>query len=84
MKKLKAAYRILKTLDKYQEKEGFNNQMVSADKAGLGYEQIPSNPQPKIVEPVHLLITWEGLEYLETDRIMSKVAEVLKQAGEIF
>ena len=39
MKKLKAAYRILKTLDKYQGKEGFNNQMISADKVGLGYEE---------------------------------------------
>lgn len=84
MKKLKAAYRILKTLDEYQEKEDFNNQRVSADKVGLGYEQTPSNPQPKIVEPVHPLIAWEGLEYLEANRIMSKVAEVLKQAGEIF
>lgn len=84
MKKLEAAYRILKTLDKYQGKEGFNNQMISADKVGLGYERTASNPQPKIVEPVHPLITWEGLEYLETNRIMSKVAEALKQAGEIF
>lgn len=84
MKKLKVAYRILKTPDKYQGKEEFNNQMISADKVGLGYEQTPSNPQPKIVKPVHPLITWEGLEYLETDRTTSKVAEVLKQAGEIF
>ncbi len=84
MKKLKAAYRILKTLDKYQGKEEFNNQMISADKVGLGYEQTPSNPQPKIVEPVHPLITWKGLEYLGTNRAMSKVAEVLKQAGVIF
>ncbi len=110
MKKLKAAYRILKTPDKYQGKEGFNNQMISADKVGLGYEeweqllilmakrgliegvayeQTPSNPQPKIVGPVHPLITWEGLEYLETDRVVVRgfskcQPEVLKLAGEIF
>lgn len=110
MKKLEAAYRILKTLDKYQGKEEFNNQMISADKVGLGYEeweqllilmakrgliegvayeQTPSNPQPKIVEPVHPLITWEGLEYLEIDRVVVRgfskcQPEVLKQAGEIF
>lgn len=105
MKKLKAAYRILKTLDKYQGKEGFSNQMISADKVGLSYEeweqllilmakrgliegvvyeQTLANPQPKIGEPVHPLITWEGLEYLETNKAMSKVAEVLRLAGEIF
>jgi hypothetical protein len=50
---------------------------------GLLYEQTTSDSSPHVVMPIRPRITIRGLEYLEENSMMKKVANTLKTIKEI-
>lgn len=60
--------------------------MIALQKAGyiegLVYTQSMSQKFPHIVEPIHPLITFNGMEYLENNGTMAKAKEALALIGE--
>lgn len=49
---------------------------------GVTYTQTLSDKFPHIVEPICPQITMKGMEYLETNSMMSKAKEALRMIGE--
>lgn len=49
---------------------------------GVTYTQTMSDKFPHIVEPIRPQITMKGMEYLETNSMMSKAKEALRMIGE--
>lgn len=50
---------------------------------GLVYTQTMSDKFPHIAEPIKPQITMKGMEYLETNSMMSKAKEALRMIGDI-
>lgn len=50
---------------------------------GLVYTQSMSQKFPHIVEPIHPLITFKGMEYLDSNSAMAKAKEALALLGEL-
>ena len=48
---------------------------------GIVTEQCLSDPEPVILVPIHPRLTMKGLEYLESNSLMSRIAKGLGQAA---
>lgn len=50
---------------------------------GIVYDQSMSDPFPRIVDPIRPVITLAGMEYLESNSMMSKARELLRMIGDL-